>query len=176
MLRAYARRCPPAEAAKESGLSLNTLYLQYDRIRNRLIEAGYYQDAALSLNEPGLSPLVQQHLRSRRGIRDEDIHAHAAEAIEWAEEWPPRLVLRHLRRIIALTGPLDRPFELSEAEADRLHAYVRYARTELIHDRRASVEAPDEGQSVSIDRSSAALEAAWRAYRAASKRAERADR
>lgn len=93
LLRCYAERLPPAEAAQRSGLSLNTVYEQYSRIRWRLMEVGYYRDAALSKDEDGLSDIVKEELRRRRGLEDGDIYAHAAEAIEWAEEWP--LVLPH---------------------------------------------------------------------------------
>ena len=68
LLRCYAERLPPAEAAQRSGLSLNTVYEQYSRIRWRLMEVGYYRDAALSKDEDGLSDIVKEELRRRRGL------------------------------------------------------------------------------------------------------------
>lgn len=47
LLRRYAERLPLAEAAQRSGLSLNTVYDRYSRIRWRLIEVCYYRDASL---------------------------------------------------------------------------------------------------------------------------------
>ena len=41
LLKCYAERLPPGEAARRTGLSLNTVYEQYGRIRWRLIETGY---------------------------------------------------------------------------------------------------------------------------------------
>ncbi|MHC0054155.1 hypothetical protein [Actibacterium sp. D379-3] len=135
LLRCYAERLEPAVTAKRTGLSLNTVYDQYSRIRWRLIEVGYYRDAALSKEEDGLSEEAKAMLRQRRGLEDGDIYAHAAEIIEWLEEWPSGTVLRQLRKIIELTGPLDKPISLSARQADVVAAYVRYARAKLIHDR-----------------------------------------
>lgn len=36
LLRCYAERLPPGEAAQRTGLSLNTIYQHYSRIRWRL--------------------------------------------------------------------------------------------------------------------------------------------
>lgn len=173
LLKCYAGKMPPNQAAKTCDLSLNTLYLQYNRIRWRLILSGYYQNGAHSFDEPGLSPDLKRQLKLRRGISEEDIYPHAAELIEWAEEWPPRLVLKYLKKIIALTGPLDIEPQLTELQFIKLHAYVRYARVELIHDRRKAAPDTDENKQYLVDRAKTALDAAWRNYRAASKRVER---
>lgn len=170
LLRCYAERLPPAEAAQRSGLSLNTVYEQYSRIRRRLIEVGYYRDAALTKDEDGLSDSVKDELRRRRGLEDGDIYAHAAEAIEWAEEWPPADLLRYLRKIIALTGPIDRPIALPEPQEQVGTAYVRYARTKLIHDRVSKKAETDEALRPFAERTKVALEKEWRRYRAASSR------
>lgn len=170
LLRCYAERQPPAEAAQRTGLSLNTVYDQYSRLRWRLIEVGYYRDAALSKDEDGLSDIVKDELRRRRGLDDGDIYAHAAEAIEWAEEWPSAEVLRHLRKIIALTGPIDRPMELSEPQTQIIVAYVRYARTKMIHDRVSKQAEADETLCPFAERTKVVLEKEWRRYRAASSR------
>ncbi|MEM6890139.1 MAG: hypothetical protein AAF636_18690 [Pseudomonadota bacterium] len=50
-------------------------------------------------------------LRQRRGLEDSDIYAHAAEIIEWLEEWPPGTVLRQQHKTIELSRPLDKPLE-----------------------------------------------------------------
>lgn len=165
LLRCYAEHLPPAEAAQRSGLSLNTVYEQYSRIRWRLIEVGYYRDAAHSKDEDGLSEIVKDELRRRRGLEDGDIFAHAAEAIEWAEEWPSLEVLRHLRKIIALTGPIDRPTELTEPQAHVVAAYVRYARTKLIYDRVSTKAETDEALRPFAERTKAAAEKEWKHYR-----------
>lgn len=173
LLCCYAERLPPAEAAQRTGLSLNTVYEHYSRIRWRLIEVGYYRDAALSKDEDGLSDAVKEELRRRRGLEDGDIYAHAAEAIEWAEERPPGEVLRHLRKIIALTGPIDRPVELTEPQARVATAYVRYARTKLIHDRVCPKAETDEALRPFAERTREALETEWRGYRTSIKKHER---
>lgn len=165
LLRCYAERLPPAEAAQRSGLSLNTVYEQYSRIRWRLIEVGYYRDAALSKDEDGLSDTVKDELRRRRGLEDGDTYAHAAEAIEWAEKWPPAEVLRHLRKIIAITGPIDRPMELTDTQQVVVRAYVRYARTKLIHDRVSEEAETDKALQPLAERTKAAIEIEWRQYR-----------
>ena len=113
LLKCYAARLTPKAASARTGLSLNMVYELYHRIRWRLIIVGYYRDGALSIEEPGLSSKAKQALKNRRGIKPDDFYAHAAEVIEWAEEWPPGEVLRILRKIIALTGPLDVEPELS---------------------------------------------------------------
>lgn len=174
LLKCYAERLPPSETAKRIGLSLNTVYEQYSRIRWRLIEVGYYRDAALSKDEAGLSELAKEELRARRGLTEEDVFAHAAEVIEWAEEWPSGIVLRQIRKIIELTGPLDLPLDLSGPQVVAILAYVRYARTKLIHDRVATNAVSDETQRPFAERCAIALEQEWRAYRAASKGVERA--
>lgn len=175
-MRCYAERRPPNAAAQATGLSLNTVYVQYGRIRWRLILTRYYTDGAPSIDDPGLSPEIGHGFKQRRGLRAAEVYPHSAELIEWAEAWPPRLVLKHLRRIIALSGPLDRSPALSEPEAERLHAYVVYARTELIHDRLSASPDKDEAQRSFAARTKLALEAYWRAYRAVCKRLERAAR
>ena len=134
---------------------------------------GYYRDAAHSIDEPGLAEETKQELRRRRGLGPDDIFAHAAEAIEWAEGWPSGEVLRHLRRIIALTGPLDQPMELTEMQQRVASAYIRYARTKLIHDRVKAKAAKDEALIPFFERTKAALDKEWRAYRAAIKQLER---
>lgn len=173
LLRCYAERLPPAEAAQHTGLSLNTVYDRYSRIRWRLIEVGYYRDAALSKDEDGLSDIVKDELRRRRGLEDADIYAHAAEAIEWAEEWPPADVLRHLRKIIALTGPIDMVMELTEPQAKVVAAYMRYARTKLIHGRVNAKAETDEAIRPFADRTKIAIEREWRSYRDTVKNLER---
>lgn len=173
LLKCYAERLPPADTAKRTGLSLNSVYDQYSRIRWRLIEVGYYQDAALSKDEDGLSQLSKDMLRERRGLSDEDVFAHSAEIIEWAEEWPSGTVLRQLRKIIELTEPIDIPLDLSGPQAVAVVAYVRYARTKLIHDRVATNAKTDEMQQPFAERTKAALDTEWRAYRAAAKQVER---
>lgn len=173
LLRSYAVRRPPKAAADDSGLSLNSVYKHYGFIRERLIACGYYTDGALSADEPSLGPTISEQLRKRRGIRAEDIYPHAAELIVWAEEWPPRLVLKHLHRIIALTGPLDAPWPLSSAQLDRVLAYARYARTELIHDRTNTLAAQDDSWQSFLERTQSEMERYRRAYRTASKKAER---
>lgn len=172
-MRFYAERRSPLEAAIASGLSRNTVYLLYDRLRWRLVLTRYYTDAALSFDEAGLSPVFKRRLRARRGIGPEEVYAHAAELIHWAEEWPPHLTLKHIRQIIQLTGPLDLPPELGEAEHEKLDAYVRYARTELIAQRAGERAKHDETHIPFAERAAAALERYRREYRAASKRLER---
>lgn len=175
LLKCYAARLPPKDAARRVGLTLNTVYEQYHRIRWRLILAGYYRDGALSIDEPGLSPWAKQELRRRRGIGRDDIYAHAAEVIEWAEEWPSANVLRIIRKIIAITGHLDVEPNLSPARQDLLKTYIRYARTKLIHDRVKTEAETDETYIPSMERAKNALDAEWRAYRAAVKIVERAE-
>lgn len=169
LLRCYAERLPPAEAAQRTGLSLNTVYEQYSRIRWRLIEVGYYRDAALNKDEDGLSDIVKDELRRRRGLEDGDVYAHAAEVIEWAEEWPPAEVLRHLRKIIALTGPIDRKTELTKPQAQVLTAYVRYARTKLIYERVSTKSETDEALHSLAERTKEAFDREQRNYRSKSK-------
>ncbi|MEO0697853.1 MAG: hypothetical protein AAFY84_17360 [Pseudomonadota bacterium] len=169
LLRCYAERLDPAETAKRTGLSLNTVYDQYARIRWRLIEVGYYSDAALSKDEDGLSEEAIAMLRQRRGLEDGDIYAHAAEIIEWLEEWPAGKVLRQLRKIIELTGPLDKPLSLSEPKAAVVIAYVRYARSHLIHERTTKGTNAEDGHR-DLTRATKSL---WTAYRTASKRLDR---
>jgi hypothetical protein len=173
LLKCYAARLSPSETAEQVGLSLNTVYEQYARIRWRLIEVGYYQDAALSKTESGLSESVQEQLRLRRGLEDDDIYAHAAEVIEWAEEWPPVLVLRHLRKVIELTGPIDVPLELSADQASIVITYVRYARTQLIFDRIAESAKADPAQESFLQRVAIAMDTYRKDYRAAVKRTSR---
>jgi hypothetical protein len=173
LLRCYAERLPPSEAAKSTGLSLNTLYEQYGRLRWRLIEVGYYQDAALSKTEDGLSKSAQEKIRLRRGIEGDDIYAHAAEVIEWEEEWPPNLVLRHLRKIIELTGPIDVVLAQSTFQADVVTSYVQYARTQLIHDRVAKNAESDPSQQDFLKRVSTAVNSYRKDYRASLKRMSR---
>ncbi|MEM6497552.1 MAG: hypothetical protein AAF709_12595 [Pseudomonadota bacterium] len=164
LLRCYAERREPAETAKRTGLSLNTVYDQYARIRWRLIEVGYYRDAALSKDEDGLSEEAKAMLRNRRGLEDDDIYAHAAEIIEWLEEWPAGTVLRQLRKIIELTGPLDKPLRLSEPQAAVVAAYVRHARTKLIHQRVHEGAKTDEMKNDFAARTKVATDQAWAAY------------
>ena len=136
----------------------------------------YYQNGARSLDDDGLASEVKQALRLRWGIREDNIFAHAAELIEWAEEWPPKVTLKHLRKIIALSGPLDVEPQLDELEEQKLSAYILYARTELIYRRIEETADNDEFQASFRDRIKASLDDAWRAYRAASKRVERRPR
>jgi len=173
LIDSYAGRMPPETAARIAGVSLNTARRLYNFIRVRLLATGYYENTALSKDEAGLTPEVMEALRARRGIRSEAIPLHAAELIDWAERWPPRLVARHIRTILALTGPLDDPAELSEADYERVRAYVRYARMALLHDRLKGKPDPDAAQRDQIARVKARLDELWRAYRAAAKRAER---
>lgn len=173
LLRCYAKRLPPGETAQHVGLSLNTVYEQYSRIRWRLIEVGYYRDAAYTTDEPGLAEETKATLRRRRGLGPGDIYAHAAEVIVWAEKWPPGDVLRHLRKIIALTGPIDQPLELTDIELSVVSAYVRYAQTTLIHNRVVNSAENDETNRHFAERTRLAVVAEWRIYRAAVKKAER---
>lgn len=46
LLKCYAERRSPKDTAKRTGLSLNTVYAQYERIRWRLVISGYYRDGA----------------------------------------------------------------------------------------------------------------------------------
>ncbi|MEL6467780.1 MAG: hypothetical protein AAFQ58_22680 [Pseudomonadota bacterium] len=170
LLRCYAERKEPAETAKRTGLSLNTVYDQYNRIRWRLIEVGYYRDAAFSKDGDGLSEEAKAMLRQRRGLEDGDIYAHAAEIIEWLEEWPSGIVQRQLRKIIELTGPLDKPLRLSEPHADAVAAYVSYARAKLIHERILDGAKTDVTQIHFAERTKTATEKAWSIYRTVSKR------
>lgn len=173
LLNCYAERLAPQQAATRADLSLNTVYEQYSRIRWRLIEVGYYRDAAQSVDEPGLAEATKQALKRRRGLGPDEVFAHAAEAIEWLEEWPPGEVLRQIRKIIELTGPLDVPYEPSDVQRRLLDAYVRYARTKLIHDRVEAKAKEDVGRHPFLERVKAALEQEWRSYRAAAKHVER---
>lgn len=170
LLKCYAQRMEPSETAKRTGLSLNTVYAQYSRIRWRLIEVGYYRDAALSKDEDGLSEKAKDMLRNRRGLEDEDIYAHAAEIIEWLEEWPSGLVLRQLRKIIALTGPLDMPRDLTEMQAEMVQSYVRYARAKLIHGRVSEAAKTNDTKDYFAARTKAATEQAWIDFRSISRR------
>lgn len=176
LLRCYAERLDPAETAKRTGLSLNTVYDQYTRIRWRLIETGYYRDAALSKDEDGLSEEAKAMLRQRRGLEDGDIYAHAAEIIEWLEEWPAGTVLRQLRKIIELTGPIDRPLSLSEPEAAVIIAYIRYARAKLVDDRLKTDSDRDEYAWGFSERSQNTVKVLWTNYRNCAKRFEREKR
>jgi len=173
LIDSYAGRLPPQTSARTAGVSLNTARRLYNFIRVRLSATDYYENMALSKDEPGLAPEVMEQLRTRRGIRPEAIPLHAAELIDWAESWPPRLVARHIRTILALTGPLDDPTELSEADYERVRAYVRYARMALLHDRLSRNPEPDTARLDQIARVKARLDELWRAYRAAGKRVER---
>lgn len=173
LLKCYAARMSPREAARKAGLSLNSVYIQYERIRWRLIIAGYYRDGANSPDEAGLAPELSQALRARKGIPQDQFYAHAAEVIHWAEAFPTGLTLKHLRKVIELTGPLDSPPMLTEGEAEKLIAYVRYARTELVYDAAKTSAAEDAGLEPYRDRAKAALDSEWRGYRAASKALER---
>lgn len=173
LLKCYAERLSPNETAERVGLSLNTVYDQYARIRWRLIEVGYYQDAALSKDEAGLSEAVKDKLRLRRGIEDDDVFPHAAEIIEWEEEWPPALVLRQLRKIIELSGPIDLPLDASEAELAVIAAYVRFARTQLILDRLERTVEADPTKQDFLERTKIAVDGYRRDYRAAVKRLSR---
>jgi len=173
LLKSYAERLSPAVAAQRARLSLNTVYEQYARIRRRLIEVGYYRDAARSKDEEGLGEDLKRELRRRRGLTTEDVYAHTAEVIEWAQEWPPGAVLRHLRKIIALTGPLDAPMELSVEQQQLVRAYVRYAKTSLLYDRAKRSAARDGASAAFLERVQETLQQDWRSYRAATKRKER---
>ena len=173
LIDSYAGRVSPQSAARAAGVSLNTARRIYTFLRVRLLATGYYENTALSKDEAGLAPDVMEALRARRGIRPEAIPLHAAELIDWAESWPPRLVSQHIRTVLALTGPLDDPAELSEADYERVRAYVRYARMALLHDRLKGKPDPDAAQRDQIARVKARLDELWRAYRAAAKRAER---
>lgn len=172
LLRCYAERLDPAETAKRTGLSLNTVYKQYARIRWRLIEIGYYRDAALSKDEDGLSGEAKAMLRNRRGLEDGDIYAHAAEIIEWLEEWPSNTVLRQLRKIIELTGPIDKPLSFSEHQAEVVAAYVSYARIKLTHGK-VEEENFKNAHCTPSNKISNILEAEWRLFRAASRKKSR---
>lgn len=101
----------------------------------------------------------------RRGLGDEDIYAHSAEAIVWAEEWPPSDVLRHLRKIIDLTGPIDLPMALSDHREAVVEAYVRYAKTKLLHDRLKAKAADDPTRLPRLENAQEALDKEWRKYR-----------
>ena len=173
ILNSYASRLSPIEAATTAEISLNTTRRYYRLIRNRLVETGYYTETPRSIDDQGLASETVAALKSRRGVRGEGIPSHAAEIIEWSAEFTPQLALKHIRKIIALTGPLDVPYELSEADFRKLQAYVRYAQTELIYDRMKSQAETDHSQAPFLARIESALNAAWRAYRAASKRMER---
>lgn len=173
LLKCYAQRLSPKDAAKVSGLSLNTIYAQYERIRWRLVISGYYRDGAWSIDEDGLSEIARQELNSRKGIREESIYLHAAETIHWADAHPAPLTLKHLRKIIELSGPLDQAPVLTEDETDKLAAYIRYARTELVSTQAQETAANNADMRPYADRAKAAQEAEWRAYRAASKALER---
>lgn len=85
----------------------------------------------------------------------------------------PGIVLRHLRKIIALTGPLDMPLELGDEQMRLVQTYVRYARTRLLYDRVKSNAALDDTRSLILQRAQERLHLDWQAYRAAVKRAER---
>lgn len=176
VLTCYAHRRPPKETGDASGLSLNTVYEFYARIRWRLILTGYYQDGARSIEEQGLGPEMKQALLARRGIGEDDFYAHSAEVIAWAEKWPPPEVLRHLRKIISLTGPLDVEPELTAGEITRLKTYIQYAKTKLIHDRVKEKAETDETQLPFLERTQIALNTAWRTYRTATKKTERLSR
>jgi len=177
LIDSYAGRLPPQAAARSAGVSLNTAHRFYNFIRARLLATGYYENTALSKDdEAGLAPEVIEQLRQRRGIRPEDVPLHAAELIDWAEGWPPRLVAQHIRAVLALTGPLDDPADLSEAAYERVQAYVRYARMALLYDRLRSRPDPDAARIDQTARVKARLDELWRAYRAASKRVERQGR
>jgi len=173
LIACYAARRPPRNAARAAGVSLNTARRVYRFIRARLFATDYYVDTAFSKDEPGLGPALMQALRARRGIGPEHIPLHAAELINWVEGWPPRLVAGHIRTILALTGPLDDPSELTEPEYERMRAYVLYARIALLHHRLKQFPNPDAARLERIARVKAQLDEFWRAYRAASKRVER---
>lgn len=165
LLRCYAERLDPAVAANRTGLSLNTVYDQHSRIRWRLIEVGYYRDASLTKIEKGLSKEAKAKLHQRRGLEDGDIYAHATEVIELLEEWPFSNVLRQLRKIIELTGPLDKLLALSEKQTQMVLTYVRCVRTKLIEERAANSTRNDEGQFEFADHVKLASERQRKSYR-----------
>lgn len=173
ILMSYASRLAPKKAALSASISRNTARCYYRLIRSRLVQVGYYTETPGSVDDPGIAAEAALALKLRRGVRPEDIPLHTAEIIEWRDAFPPRLVLKHLRKVIELTGPLDAPRTLDVAEYDRMRAYVRYARTELIHDRVAISQNKDSFQSEYLVRAKVSLENQWRVYRAASKRVER---
>lgn len=173
LLRSYAERRSPKETAQACGISLNTAYAHYNRIRARLILTRYYDSGALSYDEDGLGPEITEQLKRRRGIRPDEIYPHAAELIDWAEEWPPRLVLKHSRKIIDLTGPLDVTPNMSDLEIEKLQAYIRCARVELTLWRLEDSSLRDEAQRAIIGRAKDSLDRYRREYRTASKRLER---
>ncbi|MGJ0453950.1 MAG: hypothetical protein ACR65T_12095 [Methylocystis sp.] len=102
LLKCYAERLPPGKAAQRANVSLNTVYDQYARMRWRLIEVGYYRDAARSKDEDGLGENLKQELRRRRGLEPDDVYAHAAEVIEWAQEWRPESSCVTCERLLLL--------------------------------------------------------------------------
>ncbi len=165
LLKCYAERLDPAKTAKRARLSINTVYGQYARIRWRLIEVGYYRDAAFSKDEDGLSEEAKAMLRQRRGLEDGDIYAHAAEIIEWLEEWPPGTVLRQLRKIFELTGPIDKPLSLSKSLAAVVSAYVHYARAKLIQERLKQTTDDYDIHEIVTQESELEIERYWKYYR-----------
>lgn len=173
ILKSYASRAPPREAAKCSGVSRNTARQYYRLIRARLTDTGYYTETPRSIDDTGLAGETVTALKRRRGVREADVPYHAAEIVEWIDEYPPCVVLKHIRKIVDLAGPLDVPRKLSEAEREKLQAYIRYARTELVHHRAATSKDESEFQIGYIARADIALKKQWRAYRTVSKRVER---
>lgn len=174
LLKCYAERLPPKVAAEACDLSSNTVYKQYERIRHRLIFARYYRNGAFSFDEDGLAPELKQQLKLRRGITNKNIYPHAAELIDWAEEWPPNLVLKHLNKIIAFTTPLDVEPKLNDLQLQKLQAYVRFARVELILDRSKVAPNMDEAQQDFVRRAKLTLDDLWRKYRTTSRQMDRA--
>jgi hypothetical protein len=174
LLKCYAEQLSPKQTAKVVGVSQNTVYAQYERIRWRLVISGYYRDGAWSADESGLAKATSKELSERRGIREETFYLHAAEAIHWAEEHPRALALKHLRKIIELSGPLDQTPVLSDAATDKLVAYIRYARTELVCARAQETAEENPDMRPYAQRAKEALDMEWRTYRAASKALERA--
>lgn len=63
---------------------------------------------------------------------------------------------------------------LPEAQTDKLAAYVRYARTELVYKRALASAAENPDMEPYAQRAKEALDMEWRAYRTASKALERA--
>ncbi|MEM7776903.1 MAG: hypothetical protein AAF732_14945 [Pseudomonadota bacterium] len=153
-------------------MSRDTIYRHYGLIRWRVILTGYYANGAYAKDEAGLSDVLQREIRLRRGIPQDHIYPHAAELIAWAQEWSPRLTLKHIKKIVSLTGPLDKPPALTDCEGQRLVAYINMAHIELLIDELLAGPVQDEAQRSLTARARERLEDYRRNYRAACKRIE----
>ena len=170
LIKLYAQRTPAPEAAQLLKVSLNTVYLHYGRIRLRLVLTGYYRDGGLSIDERGFGEEIKSAIRSRRGVREDNIYPQSPEVIDWENEWDARAVQRHIKRIIELTGPLY--FETIAVD-ELIDAYVRFARSELLFLKLSERQGQDDRQGRLAERARTQMLDHRRQYRSLCRRVQR---